>query len=218
MGTPFAADAPTVTMGPSQREWLASLYQSNFPAVLRLCSSVLKNPEDAADASQEVFLVAARSLERTATDARARAWLLTVARNHCVDLLRRRQRLGQALVTLGGGSGGDPDLETSIVDRDFVDGVLSKLSTRERQALWQSVVEHRPLADIAGRLRLSYMAAAQAVHRARRHAVEVAGRVAIVVGVYQLGRAAKRVPAITTKLISRTAPAGDASLAAAHRL
>ena len=89
MSSRLSVDAPSVTLGASQREWLAALYQSNFPAVLHLCRSVLKNPDDAADATQEVFLVAARSLDRNASDARARAWLLTVAKNHCVDLLRR---------------------------------------------------------------------------------------------------------------------------------
>jgi len=122
------ADGPSVALGAGHREWLAALYEAHFPAVFRLCSRVLRNPDDAADASQEVFLVAANSLERNATAARARAWLLTVARNHCLDLLRRRQRLGRALVTLGGGSGGDPDPQTAVVDRDFVDGVLRKLS------------------------------------------------------------------------------------------
>jgi len=212
------ADGPSVALGAGHREWLAALYEAHFPAVFRLCSRVLRNPDDAADASQEVFLVAANSLERNATAARARAWLLTVARNHCLNLLRRRQRLGRALVTLGGGSGGDPDPQTAVVDRDFVDGVLRKLSVRERQALWQSAVEHRPLADIAGRLRLSYMAAAQVVHRARRHAVQVAGRVAIVVGLFRLGRAARRLPAITIKLLSGTEPTGEGSVLVAHRL
>jgi hypothetical protein len=80
------------------------------------------------------------------------------------------------------------DMESAVADRDFVGIVFKQLSTRERQALWHSAVESRPLADIAGRLRLSYMAAAQVLHRARRHAVAVAARVAVVVGVFQLGR------------------------------
>jgi DNA-directed RNA polymerase specialized sigma24 family protein len=51
-------------------------------------------------------------------------------------------------------------METAVADRDFVHVVFKQLSKRERQALWQSAVESRPLADIASRLRLSYMAAA----------------------------------------------------------
>jgi hypothetical protein len=79
-------------------------------------------------------------------------------------------------------------METAVADRDFVGVVLKQLSRRERQALWQSAVESRPLADIAIRLRLSYMAAAQVLHRARRHAVQAAARVAVVFGIFHLGR------------------------------
>jgi RNA polymerase sigma-70 factor (ECF subfamily) len=164
------------------------LYQANHAAVSRVCSGILRNADDAADATQEVFLIALESLDPTAKSAAARAWLLTVARNHCIDLLRRRKRLGKALVTLGPDDGRGTDMETAVADRDFVGGVFKQLTKRERQALWQSAVESRPLADIASRLRLSYMAAAQVLHRARRHAVQAAGRVAVVFGIFQLGR------------------------------
>jgi hypothetical protein len=114
--------------------------------------------------------------------------LLTVARNHCLDLLRRRKRLGKALVTLGPDEGRGTDIENAVADRDFIDLVFKQLSKGERQALWQSAVESRPLADIASGLRLSYMAAAQVLHRARRHAVQAATRVALVFGIFHVGR------------------------------
>jgi RNA polymerase sigma-70 factor, ECF subfamily len=164
------------------------LYQAHRAAVLRVCSGILRNADDAADATQEVFLIALESLDPAAKNGTARAWLLTVARNHCLDLLRRRKRLGKALTTLGPDDGRGTDMETAVADRDFVDVVFKQLSKRERQALWQSAVESRPLADIASGLRLSYMAAAQVLHRARRRAVQAAARVAVVFGIFQLGR------------------------------
>lgn len=164
------------------------LYQAHRAAVLRVCSRILRNADDAADATQEVFLIALESLDPAAHNGTARAWLLTVARNHCLDLLRRRKRLGKALTTLGPDDGRGTDMETAVADRDFVDIVFKQLSRRERQALWQSAVESRPLADIASGLRLSYMAAAQVLHRARRRAVQAAARVAVVFGIFQLGR------------------------------
>ena len=163
---------------------IAELYQANRAAVLKVCSSILRNADDAADATQEVFLIALESLDPTAKSGPARAWLLTTARNLCLDLLRRRKRLGKALVTLGPDDGRGTDMETVVADRDFVGIVFKQLSKRERQALWQSAVESRPLADIASRLRLSYMAAAQVLHRARRHAHQAASRVAVVFGIF----------------------------------
>jgi hypothetical protein len=79
-------------------------------------------------------------------------------------------------------------METAVADREFVGIVFKQLSKRERQALWQSAVENRPLADIASRLRLSYMAAAQVLHRARRRAHQAAQRVAVVFGIFHIGR------------------------------
>src|SRR6184192_4548924 len=178
-------------MSAEQQRWLAGLYEANFAAVVRRCRVLLKSAEDAADAAHEVFLIALDSLAPETEEKRARAWLLTVAHNHCLDILRRRKRYGRALVVLGTTEAGD-DLEAGVVDRDFVDGVLRQLSVRERLALWQSAVEHRPLADIATGLQLSYAAAAQVVHRARQHAVRLAASVAAVLAVLRFPRAVRR--------------------------
>jgi RNA polymerase sigma-70 factor (ECF subfamily) len=178
-------------MSGEQRQWLAALYQANFPVVFKRCSRLLRSADDAADAAHEVFLIALRSLDPRTEERRARAWLLTVAQNHCLDLLRRRKRFGRALVTLGVDDD-DDDVQAAVVDRDFVDNLLQQLSFRERMALWQSAVEHRPLADIASGLQLSYAAAAQVVHRARQHAVRLAASVAAIVAGLRFPRWARR--------------------------
>src|SRR6266550_2872687 len=185
--------AYTAPMSAEQRRWLSALYESNFAAVLKRCGAILKSGEDAADAAHEVFLIALNSLAPDTEEKRARAWLMTVAHNHCLDLLRRRRRLGRALLTLGANPDAGGDLEAGIVDRDFVQGVLGQLSLRERVALWQSAVEHRPLADIATGLQLSYAAAAQVVHRARQRAIRLAASVAAILAVLRFPRVARRV-------------------------
>ena len=176
----------------SDHGWLDKVYRANLSAVSRRCQSILKDPEDAADATHEVFLTAVDSLQPGAGPAQTRAWLLTVARNHCLDVLRRRKRLGNALLTLGADTRQHSDMETAVADRDFVNGVIKRLPIRERQALWQSAVEHRPIADIADHLRLSYMAAAQVLHRARRHAFALAMRTVAVLVLIPLSRVLRR--------------------------
>lgn len=147
--------------------WLSDLYESNSMAVFRVCQRLLQNREDAADAMHEVFLRAVVSLPGEPDGGRARAWLITVARHHCLDVLRRRKRLGSALNTLAADAQRYGQAEQAVVDRQFVDAVLRQLRDRERQALWQSAVEHRPVTEIASYLGLSYMAAAQLLHRGR---------------------------------------------------
>jgi RNA polymerase sigma-70 factor, ECF subfamily len=185
--------AGPTTISPDQSRWLAALYESNFAAVLKRCRAILRSGDDAADAAHEVFLIALSALAPDTEAKRAHAWLLTVAQNHCLDLLRRRRRFGKALLTLGADHDARGDLEAGVVDRDFVDRLLRQLSLRERLVLWQSAVEHRPLADIASGLQLSYAAAAQVVHRARQHAGRLAAGVAAILTLLRFPRALRRV-------------------------
>jgi RNA polymerase sigma-70 factor (ECF subfamily) len=199
-------------MSPEQSRWLSALYEANFAAVFKRCGAILRSGEDAADAAHEVFLIALKSLAPDTDAKRARAWLLTVAQNHCVDVLRRRRRFGRVLLTLGADHDARGDLEADVVDRDFVDGVLRQLSLRERVALWQSAVEHRSLADIATGLQLSYAAAAQVVHRARQRAVRLGASIAAILAVLRL-------PELVRRVLNRLAPVGaDGQLLAAHRV
>jgi RNA polymerase sigma-70 factor (ECF subfamily) len=170
----------------AQERWLGELYEAHSPAVLRLCWRMLSNSQDAADACQEVFLRAANSLESDAPQAEARAWLLAVARNYCIDQIRRQKRLNTALTRIGTDSKPDVDPESSVVDRDTVDAIFKQLSARERTVLWQTAVEHRSLAEIANSLHLNYMAAGQVVSRARRRASILAAKVAAIFLVFRL--------------------------------
>jgi RNA polymerase sigma-70 factor, ECF subfamily len=172
--------------------WIAEVYESNSTTVYRVCQRLLKNTEDAADATQEVFVRALVSWTAETSSERARAWLITVARHHCLDLLRRKKRMGKALTTLAAEPLRQGDAERAVVDRSFVQAVLSQLRTRERQALWQSAVEYRPIGEIGSYLGLSYEAAAQLLHRARRHASLVAAKLAAIFGLLQLSRLGKR--------------------------
>ena len=168
----------------TQERWLGELYEAHAPAVQRLCWRMLSNPQDAADACQEVFLRAARL---SPTDgAQTRAWLLAVARNYCIDQIRRQKRLNTALTRMGSDSGPGVDPESSVVDRDTVDAIFRQLNERERTVLWQTAVESRPLAEVAQALHLTYMAAGQVVSRARRHASVLAAKVAAVFLAYRL--------------------------------
>lgn len=166
----------------AQEHWLAELYVAHSSAVQKLCWRMLSNPQDAADACHEVFLRAARMEPQPNT----RAWLLAVARNYCIDQIRRQKRFNTALTEMGRNSTPEADPESSVVDRHTVDAIFRQLNERERTVLWQTAVEHRPLAEIAQGLHLTYMAAGQVVSRARRHASVLAAKVAAVFLVYRL--------------------------------
>jgi len=182
----------TLNLTEARRQWLSELYEANSAAVFRLCRRFLHSPEDAADASHEVFLRAAASLSEPPTSPQARGWLIRVARNYCIDLVRRRERFGLAMTVLAATADASDESLKAIEDRQLLLGVLEQLSLRDRQALWQSAVERRSLADIARSFDLSYVAAAQLISRARRRALVLATRLAVILGLAQLGRVARR--------------------------
>jgi RNA polymerase sigma-70 factor (ECF subfamily) len=187
-------------------ERLADLYEAHFGAVFRQCLAHLKDREDAADAAQDVFAKAARVGTAPGPDERSRAWLLTVARNHCVDLLRRRHRLSGALLRLEPDSDRTADPERTTIDRHLVQAVLEPMTPRDRQLLWESAVERRPLQDIAADLRLSYVATAQALRRARQRAGAIAARVAAVFGIIGRRRGTSALPGAREALLAGVVP------------
>src|SRR6266496_1276047 len=69
----------------------AALYARHRSAVHARCLSVLRDPDEAADATQNAMLNALRSLRRNGNGSptRVRPWLLTIAHNEAVSLLRR---------------------------------------------------------------------------------------------------------------------------------
>jgi RNA polymerase sigma-70 factor (ECF subfamily) len=60
-------------------------------AIYNFALRMLGNGDDAEDASQQTFIQAFESLPGTRPDAPFRPWLFQVARNKCIDLIRRRR-------------------------------------------------------------------------------------------------------------------------------
>ena len=79
------------TASPAVFEILFRKYQSTVFSVV----SRMVNGEDAYDLTQEVFVRALRSLPSFKGDCKFRTWLLTIARNVCLNHLRdKKARLG----------------------------------------------------------------------------------------------------------------------------
>lgn len=196
-----------------QQRWLADLYRANASAVYFVCQFLLRNPEDAADATQEVFLRAVESLHGRSTAKHARSWLLGAAQDHCLDVLRSHPQVDRPVPNPGVDSRGDADPESAVVERAHVTAVLGELRLRERRALLMWAVERRPLADIARELGLSYTAVQQLLFRARRHAASVAARVAALLGLFQFGRVVRRASQVgQLALVAVTVPVVLSSL------
>lgn len=82
-------------------------------AMLRFCMGYLHNPLDAEDAVQEVFCAA---IKAKLVPDHFRPWLYKIARNHCLQILRARQRRPEA----GG-------LPSGSIAADHITAYLSRL-------------------------------------------------------------------------------------------
>lgn len=66
------------------------IYNTHYRRVLNLCRYLLNSPDKAEDASHEVFLRAHSKLDSYNPAYPLSTWLLKIASNHCIDLLRRK--------------------------------------------------------------------------------------------------------------------------------
>ena len=85
-------------------EALAEIYRRYVRRVFGLCRYMLESRESAEDATSEVFLKLQRSIESYDASIPFPRWLLRVAGNQCIDVLRRRQRGRQVIVEVEDGA------------------------------------------------------------------------------------------------------------------
>lgn len=76
---------------------LVRLYQRQ---VYQLALRMLRNTEDATEATQEIFLAAWQGLAGFRGDARFSTWLYRIAYNHCLKLVERQKRDASARAEL----------------------------------------------------------------------------------------------------------------------
>ena len=71
---------------------IEALVHGYYAQVQRLALSLLNDLDDAEDATQEVFIAAARALPDFRGDASLKTWLYTITLNHCRRVRQKRQR------------------------------------------------------------------------------------------------------------------------------
>lgn len=71
-------------------EWFGELYNRYLPLVYGLCLKYLRDQAEAEDAVMQIFEEVAPKVRR-AEVREFRTWIYTVARNYCLQLLRRRK-------------------------------------------------------------------------------------------------------------------------------
>jgi RNA polymerase sigma factor (sigma-70 family) len=164
--------AAVPSIGPASRAGVDAhaLYERQYPLVLRFCRSKLRTREDAEDAAQTTFFHALGSLRQGTVPTTEAAWLLTIARNVCLnrwDASRRRSRVEVArdphvLQAVA------PGREDSDVDLIGLQDALGRLTEPQRRAILLREWQGLSYAEIATELELTESAVETLLFRARR--------------------------------------------------
>ena len=104
--------------------------------VYGLCRLLLRDPHDAEDASQQVFLSAHRSMLSGTEPRDPGAWLGTIARNECASRIRERMATPLVLVDESAPAAGEVEhLAAQRAEVEALCTALAELPQQQRQAV-----------------------------------------------------------------------------------
>lgn len=126
----------------------------------------LGNRADAEDMLQNLFLKALKQETAFCDMSNARAWLFQVARNALID----QSRLSKAQIDLPEDLAAEPDNPLAPVERlsDCLPRVLSELSKKDREVIFQCDIQGMAQKDFATQHSLSLPTVKSRIQRARK--------------------------------------------------
>ena len=143
--------------------------------VFLVCFGLTRNRADAEDLAQETYLRACRQLDRLPSGDAAKAWLFRVARNVCLDHLRRRRLdiFSYGKVADQTLAAGDPHEDLVRRERNAaLSRALGRLPRRLREVLVLREYGELSYEQIAQALRIELGTVMSRLHRARRKLAE----------------------------------------------
>ena len=148
--------------------------------IYNMAYRMLGNPEDARDVTQDAFLKAYSSIGGFRGDASFSTWLYRIAKNVCLDVLRRRSRrtvfsLDDPMETEEGEldrqlAGELPDPEDALLDsevRDAVKDAILRLPPHHRSIIVLRDIEDLSYEEIAEILEIGLGTVKSRLYRAR---------------------------------------------------
>jgi RNA polymerase sigma factor (sigma-70 family) len=148
---------------------LALAYDRYADPLYKYCRTLLRDPADAADAVQDVFVIAASRLDRLRDPDRLRGWLYAVARNEALRILRSKKgasALGEAPDVTDDSAGLGHDAERADL-RALLEDACDGLNLGEREVIELQLRQGLDPAEIAAVLGVSADHAHTLLSRAR---------------------------------------------------
>ncbi len=139
----------------------AALVRRHYRRVFAVCFGMLTNVHDAQDVAQETMLKGLLGLRKLARPERFEPWILRIARNQCLDVLRRRTRMRNLPVEP------EPVSEPRAQENHDLEAAIRRLPQELRLPLVLFYFEHRNAGSIARSLGISQSLAYERIRMAR---------------------------------------------------
>ena len=157
---PGASEAPA-------RAAREQLVRQHYEHVFAVCYGILVNVHDAEDAVQETMLRSFAKAPERMEPEKLRSWIVRVARNLCIDRLRRRKRRSPPA---------EPQSATTTQDSEThqdLEQAIRRLPAELRVPLLMYYFDGQDAKTIAQSLNVSYSGVCQRLRTARRQLHEL---------------------------------------------
>jgi RNA polymerase sigma-70 factor, ECF subfamily len=172
-----APSARFVTGGPVSRTWdqdtahafVESLFAKHHTEIYAYLVRMLRDPELAADLTQDAFIKAYKAYDALEKDENARAWLYQIAHRVALDELRRRKII-RMIPWTGEAHGAAPSAERIAMDLRLsgpLERALARIPERQRAALLLAELHDLTGVELAAAMSVSHVAARAILTRAR---------------------------------------------------
>ncbi len=169
-----------------RRRFVEELFATHHGEIYAYLYRMLRDPELAADLTQDAFIKAYRSYDSLEKPENARAWLYQIAHRVALDEFRRR-KIVRFLPWTGESHGSAPSAEHLVMDARLsgpLQRALARIPERQRAALLLAELHDLTGLELAAALGVSHVAARAAPHPgprepppgARRRACRRGGR------------------------------------------
>jgi RNA polymerase sigma-70 factor (ECF subfamily) len=163
---------------PSAFETIVLRYRS---LVLNTCRRLLKNPQQAEDAAQDVFLQVYKSAKKFRFESKLSTWIYRITVNRCLSIIRRDKREQwfhnitavveneseiESLQPVSAGKTPDKVLEDKE-NKNILDEALDSLPPNQKAALVLHKYENKSYREVSDILGISLSATEARIHRAK---------------------------------------------------
>ena len=145
----------------------AVLVEKHYKGVYALCLGMLGNVHDAEDVAQEAMLKGLLRIKKLKKCEHFEWWILQIARNLCIDFLRRQKRKRVPFMKESRYS------ESHNSNHDDLEQAIRRLPQELRVPLTMFYFDGKNAKTIAGKLNISHSGACQKIREARRQLHEL---------------------------------------------